>query len=146
MLCFNRNTASRVETQKCFFINVLNDLFLTSIQTTPLNVLIYESGLIPSTKAIMKLIKYSKGFDTAIAAVPAFNSHPNTYHGHIQQFDYCYQQIYNLHFTDMTTSVKLDHRFHFIKLDNDLFEVIKRYFLTFINSDAGIAYHDNNVP
>ena len=89
----------------------------------------------------MKFIKYSKGFDTAIVAVPAFNSHLNTYHGHIQQFDYCYQQIYNLHFT----SAKLDHRFHFIKLDNDLFEVIKRYFLTFINSDAGITYHDNKL-
>lgn len=141
VLAFNKNNSTRVETLKCFYLNVINDIFFINQQEqVKLNLIVWENGILPTTTALTHLIQSAS--DKAMAAIPLIDSIPNNLFGEIQQFDIVLQQIFNLHYYDMTTSSPLDHRFYYLKIDENIYNVIKDYFNHFIHSDAGVNYHD----
>ena len=126
---------------KCFYLNVINDIFFINQQEqVKLNLIVWENGILPTTTALTHLIQSAS--DKAMAAIPLIDSIPNNLFGEIQQFDIVLQQIFNLHYYDMTTSSPLDHRFYYLKIDENIYNVIKDYFNHFIHSDAGVNYHD----
>lgn len=142
VLAFNKNNSTRVESLKCFYLNAINDIFFFNPQQEKvrINVILWENGMLPSTTAIAQLIKSSG--EKPMAAIPLIDSIPNNLYGEIQQFDIVLQQIYYLHYYDMTASSPLDHRFYYINIDENIYKVIKRYFNEYINPDAGVQYHD----
>lgn len=137
---------TEIEIKKFFFAqicaNVIND-------THHLYTCCFKAGIIFTERSIKDLIlsTYERNETiedcTNICSVPAIETISSGLFSQIQQYQCVHNNIYDLHYYNMTSFIPVNSCFTLFKLSNKVLNNFISFYLTHINLDASIYYHDN---
>ena len=120
------------------------DMSIKSLKNNGFYVLNWGLGIIPSKTSIGNLIRTTG--ENNITIIPKITSIPynkkfGNFFGTILTNYYIIKDIEN-YFYYINTSVPIDHRFNFMRIDKNNFDIIKKYFINNICIDSSNHYND----
>ncbi len=120
------------------------DMSIKPLKNNGFYVLNWGLGIIPSKTSIGNLIRTTG--ENNITIIPKITSIPynkkfGNFFGTILTNYYIIKDIEN-YFYYINTSVPIDHRFNFMRIDKNNFDIIKKYFINNICIDSSNHYND----
>ena len=137
---------TEIEIKKFFFSQICTN---TINDTHHLYVCCLKSGIIFTERSIKDLIlstyERSETIDDCvnICSIPAIETISSGLFSQIQQYQCVHNNIYDLHYYNMTSFIPVNSCFCLFKLSNKVLTNFISFYLTYINLDASIYYHDN---